>query len=653
MENMQTPQENATQNMPAANAGPVPAVNPENTPKPKKKGGLFKIVLIVLIVAVLGGGAAWYFLGMPGLEEAPPSLELGGGKFQGQSLGEQLGSLVYDDNDVANYQAASGASFETSDKGVNYFYSSEDLTISDIKDSVIKPADGLQILIAFYSPGESELGTDECYYIYPEGPYVNTCEITDPNSFTIPAGRAFAIIASQEFEFDSSQLNDSGTLAGKNYINSYIGKTQGWLMIPLKGSGDINVAAEGSVWKMTGANSFEKVADKENPGLSGSHKIAWFDLGEPVAAPAGESTPEATTPEATTPEATTPEATEAESLTPEISPEVLEVGPIEAVQPSGETTTEDESTFMEIAPIGTETVTFLPSRPSTTTTTATSTSFAYIDNLEDQFTTDTSAWEEPFKGDLYGDIIDDTGTAVMAALKMTLAENTGPVQLTEVIFANHGYGSFPKQGGETLLSPTVNEIDKQPIDDYKNVAINSTDAILNYCNGYDSWSVYAYYMEGGVLYKRNLFQKKNLNFKTNGISSSTSTTFTKDNKVEDIELPAGTSVILTLEMEGLDHCADPKLKDEYGNEAVATSEANFTQLNFLKNDGTEFVIGTPAITNSETHDHWINWIDPVWAPLEFAPIAPIQMQFIPVSQDSDDSDSSSTNSGLMESMMSL
>jgi cysteine-rich repeat protein len=626
MEETKTPQENASNQMAAS----------EKTPTPKRKGGLFKIVLAVLILAVAGGAAAWYFLGMPGVDEQPPSLELAGSKFQGQSIGEQLGSLVFDQGDVDSYQTPSGASFKMSEKGVHYFYSEQDLTVDEIIQN-IKPKDGLQVLVAFYSPGEEALGTDACYYIYPKGPYGNTCEITNPANFTVPAGRGVAIIGSDSFEYNENALKGANKLASKNFVNEYVGDVQGWLLIPIKGSGDINVAAEGSVWKMTSDNKFDKVADKANPQLAGSYSLAWFKLGAPsTVEPDTETTTTTTTTTTTETTSTTPtpvcgngDIEEGETCDDgnttngdgcdsacKIEKSQVDVGDRftttpETIKEAETATTEEETTtdiVTEFKPM-TQTVTMLP--PAVT-------KFEYISNLENQFTTDSTNWSPYMKGNLYGDKLDSNTHIIMAAMKMTVGTDLGTVRFTEIIFGNHGYTSIPAEGNE-FLGPYTSEVDKQPIENYKTAPINPTTAVTNYCNGTKAWIVNAYYQEGATFFKRTLFSKGNIN-------SSTSTTFTVDNKQEVVEFAPGTSVVITLEMEGFDDCTYPDLKKDFGDDAVSTSEANFTnwQLQKIINGNTageKIYFNTLQIVNNATHDHWINWIDPEWpATLTIAPL---------------------------------
>ncbi|MFC1647552.1 DUF4215 domain-containing protein [Patescibacteria group bacterium] len=272
MEDTQTP--NPHENAPHQDS----EATHEEAPSPKKKGGLLKILIAVAIVAIGGGVAAWLLLGQA--EETPPSLTLGAGKFQGQSLGEEKGSLVYDQADVDNFQPASGADFKTSPGGVNYFELVESATIGEITDVRIMPEDGLQILVAYYSPGEAALGLDKCYHIYPVGPYDKsiTCEITAPLNLALPAESVVAIIASTEFKYDASVLSDVKTPPSSFSFQFIADDEYGWTLKKASAS-DFDHPRAQYVWQLTGANKFEKVTDPANADLVDGNALAWFYLG--------------------------------------------------------------------------------------------------------------------------------------------------------------------------------------------------------------------------------------------------------------------------------------------------------------------------------------------------------------------------------------
>jgi len=270
MEEMQTPnpQEAMPQENPAVQPATTPEAAPEKAPAPKKKGGFLKILIVVLILAVAGGAAAWYFMGMPGLDEQPPSLELGGSKYQGQSIGEQLGSLVFDANDLANYQPPAGSEYVTWPAGVNFGYSDDAITIEEVIEN-IKPQDELQILVAYYNIEE------EGFVIYPKGPYTNAREVG--TSYEIPAAHGYTIIASMPFEVNENVIKDNTTLAGDFDLNVE-DETEGWVLKPLKGSGNVDNPRTKSAWIQVDQNKFEKIADVTNPSLSGNYKMVWFLL---------------------------------------------------------------------------------------------------------------------------------------------------------------------------------------------------------------------------------------------------------------------------------------------------------------------------------------------------------------------------------------
>jgi len=253
----------------------------EIRPSKKKKSRVLPVTLVSLAILFIAGiTGAYFYLGQPDLvSDVPPSLDMVGSKFQGQSIGDRLGTLVFDQTDVDTYEMPLDANFKTSFKGVQYFYSEQDLFADEIIKNV-KPESGLQLLIAFYSPGEEFLGTEECYYIYPKGPYLETCEISDTSTFTIPKGRGFALIASMDFEYNSKVINNSQTVPSSEYLDSYI-KNEGWVLLPVEKLETLKTEHSNNTWVQASDNAFEKV-DKDNPAFKDNYSMVWFKVQEVV-----------------------------------------------------------------------------------------------------------------------------------------------------------------------------------------------------------------------------------------------------------------------------------------------------------------------------------------------------------------------------------
>jgi len=248
------------------------------TPEKKKSKALPIALTSLAFVFVIGIVGAYFYLGQPDfVSDVPPSLDMVGSKFQGQSIGDQLGSLVFDKTDVDTYVAPQNADFKTSSKGVQYFYSEENVTVDEIIEN-IKPQNGLQLLVAFYSPGEEEMGTDECYYIYPKGPYQDTCEITNAMNFNVPKGRGYAVISSKDIEYNSDVLKSSKTVPSSDYLENYVANT-GWVLLPVTKAETLKTDYSDNIWVLSADNYFEKT-DQDSPELKNNYTMAWFKIAE-------------------------------------------------------------------------------------------------------------------------------------------------------------------------------------------------------------------------------------------------------------------------------------------------------------------------------------------------------------------------------------
>jgi hypothetical protein len=242
---------------------------------PKKgKSSILPVALIslaIIFVGIIGG--AYYYLGQPDfVSDVPPTLDRVGSKFKGQSIGENLGTLVFDQTDVDSYEVPENAVFDSSDEGIEYYYSEQDLTIDEIIQN-IKPEQGLQILIAYYVP------QDDCYYICPKGPYPATCEIRNTKDFKIPAGRGYSIISSKEFEYNSNIIKNAKSEPESEYLNEYK-SVEGWILLPIKSESTLSTDLSDNIWILTADNSFQK-ADSDNPSLKNNYHMAWFKITAP------------------------------------------------------------------------------------------------------------------------------------------------------------------------------------------------------------------------------------------------------------------------------------------------------------------------------------------------------------------------------------
>lgn len=259
-------------------AAPQPVATPEVQP-PKKKGGLAKILIGLAALVVVGSGAGWYFMGMPGLEtsETPPTLELGGAGFQGKSVDTSRGSLKIDAKDVAEYKAPASANFKTSARGVQYFYAEEDLTIDQIIQQG-KFSEGTQLLVTMFgSEGPNEKSN---FWMYPKGPYVNTREITAPAEFKISEGMVFALLTNREFEYNSNVIKNAQKAPKIDFVKEY-NDHEGWVLLPIKDNGSLKNKNVKHVFVLSDDNVFEPASELKN-----NYKIAWIYFEKGFEAPA-------------------------------------------------------------------------------------------------------------------------------------------------------------------------------------------------------------------------------------------------------------------------------------------------------------------------------------------------------------------------------
>lgn len=273
--------------------------NVQQKPKPNKTKLI--VTLAVVALAVVAGGA--YFALTQGEQvEKPPSLELGGQAF--------LGSAV-----LGQYYTITAGPIPPEavlvPRGVNYVSQLEDMTVTQILDSIYVEED-TQMMIAHYSPVEEiynnqnedlttlpvlseTVTTRDCYHGFPPGPYSNVCEITIPD-FIIEALRTSAIISQKDFyivpplfpatEPAPSVYNPPNTVTG-------------WINIPGTGAPvDMSEALRSritSFWVQSGQNDYV-VGDVLATSLPTVYNSWWLKIGEgediPPEAPPAEPEPE-------------------------------------------------------------------------------------------------------------------------------------------------------------------------------------------------------------------------------------------------------------------------------------------------------------------------------------------------------------------------
>lgn len=281
----------------------------------------------------------------------PPILSTGNVKstnFQGvvfdTGSSEVFGTktLKYTDADVAAWgtdPAAAGKIHVDYPTGKNYiiayFYSDMDLTMMDIigksavlsDAQVIKPKAGMNVAVAFYTPGETinEVELKKGYYLFPKGYFVNQKLdngqiqtlvqgigesglvegdlidgeneefVVDASEFVIPAGRGFAIIASEPF--DAWNMKPSSIAAAKFGVPAELKYQEdgakvsgkGWVLMPLPEN--VNEALGKKVenhritdiWYSADQESFTQLslAAPLPISLPGNYNMAWIYFDKP------------------------------------------------------------------------------------------------------------------------------------------------------------------------------------------------------------------------------------------------------------------------------------------------------------------------------------------------------------------------------------
>ena len=258
--------ENPMPTQPSQVTGMEPAQSVSPKPENKMLKALVYFVIALLVVGA-AGGAYYYFTQKPQtqkvMEPNPPSLKVN--TLQGKSV--ETGFYVFDETDISNAQA--DAVLENSSRGVNNFYSQTQMTVEEIIDHIV-PTHGLKLLFAFYT----DIPACANYWVYPQGPYQETCTIADPAQFEVPAYRAFSIITNKDFQYWG--LNKATTPADELSYTLTTDSQSGWVLLPMPSEvtdGDTltNILDEifeeryDRVFVQTAQNTFEEGAEKFDP----------------------------------------------------------------------------------------------------------------------------------------------------------------------------------------------------------------------------------------------------------------------------------------------------------------------------------------------------------------------------------------------------
>ncbi|MBL4694555.1 hypothetical protein JKY72_04270, partial [Candidatus Gracilibacteria bacterium] len=242
-----------------------------------------KWLLIILVAALLSGAGAYYFLNFAESNDEPPTLSMDSSGLQGMLKEGKQGFLEYEATDTAIYTTIKNdkvdakVSATTIKTGVNYYHADTDLTVKEIVECIDPVAQ--RVLVAYYSPGETS--KDKAYHVFPKGPFLGTQTIADEATFTIPAGRGFAVIAKEASEtYCFSASSEKSKVATANPVKK---GEKGWALIaadkeklnellsPFKGQA-VNV------WAQDGDNSFTKIESTLTDGYThtlSDHSLVW------------------------------------------------------------------------------------------------------------------------------------------------------------------------------------------------------------------------------------------------------------------------------------------------------------------------------------------------------------------------------------------
>lgn len=235
--------------------------------------------LAIIIVGFIGFNA--YFTNIANPTDSPPSLSLITSEYKGSIVDKEFGFFRYTSDEISRISNDNLTSYKPASKGVNYFYTKQELTVEQVFNRVIKPDLDLKTLFVFYSNTTTKYNDKPCFLAYPEGPFAETCPIdaTDIATMKLTPNTAYIIIASKDFEYNSLLTENS-----KNYSSSFgfnpPADESGWVLVPLALTNNFDNPRIKSIWLQSGQNAFEKVADISNINTNREFKMAWIYFGQ-------------------------------------------------------------------------------------------------------------------------------------------------------------------------------------------------------------------------------------------------------------------------------------------------------------------------------------------------------------------------------------
>lgn len=238
-----------------------------------------KIAVIFLVLVLLVGAGAYYFVSL-GNDEEPPAITFLNTK--GAYLKEDGLPITYDEKDVEGY-SCEGEKVDFS-PGSNLVYFSEEASVQDILEKYIVPTDGLRLDVAFYSPGEE--GFEKGYHSF-NGVVVgvDTLELDQ----TIPANRPIIVVADRKGEFCNVEDNLKSAaefLPEAKSIDSIAEINSGWVLIAV--DEELKVIEESGMsektqafWAIKNDYTYNKLDLSEGVNLKDDYLgIGWLKVGK-------------------------------------------------------------------------------------------------------------------------------------------------------------------------------------------------------------------------------------------------------------------------------------------------------------------------------------------------------------------------------------
>lgn len=165
-----------------------------------EKMSIKKVLIALLLIFGVSFGAYWYFT--QDSDEMPPPINFE--NTRGASVRQANMPVSYDQDDVDEFGTCSDDTIDFK-PGSNIVYFTEDTTVDELLGEYIIPDDGLQLDVAFYSPGEP--GLKAGYHSF-NGAVVGVSTLE--TDWEIPKHRPIIVVTNRSGEF----CNHDGKLKG-------------------------------------------------------------------------------------------------------------------------------------------------------------------------------------------------------------------------------------------------------------------------------------------------------------------------------------------------------------------------------------------------------------------------------------------------------